>query len=132
MRKTEFASVVVDYSNKSMFEVVEGNTQDQLYASLHHIEGRENVKNEVVNMCDPFKNFIQSHFPNAKIMADKFHVLRLITFALIKKRYEITGIRVNAKARRLLLCSSHKLDQWVRKAIWEYLDRYPDLQELYR
>jgi transposase len=44
LRKTEFASVIVDYPNKRMFEVVEGKTQDQLYSSLHHIEGRENVK----------------------------------------------------------------------------------------
>jgi transposase len=132
IRKTEFASVIIDYPNKRMLEVVEGKTQDQLYSHLNHIEGRENVKNVIIDMCAPFKNFIRSHFPNAKIIADKFHVLRLITPALIKKRYEITGTKADAKARRLLLCSSHKLDHWERKAIWDYLDRYPELQELYR
>jgi transposase len=86
----------------------------------------------ILDLCDPFKNFIRSHFPNAKIIADKFHVLRLITPALIKRRYEITGTRADAKARRLLLCSSQKLDHWERVAIWQYLERYPELQELYR
>jgi transposase len=124
--------VIIDYPNKRMFEVVEGKTQDQMYSALHHIEGRENVKNAIIDMCDPFKNFIRSHFPNAKIIADKFHVLRLITPALIKKRYEIVGTKADAKARRLLLCSSKKLDHWERKAIWDYLEKYPDLQELYR
>lgn len=132
LRKTEFASVFIDYPNKRMFEVVEGKTQDELYSGLHHIPGRENVKNAVIDMCDPFKNFIRSHFPNAKIIADKFHVLRLITPALMKKRFEITGTRADAKARRLLLCSSHKLEHWERKTIWNYLDQYPDMQELYR
>jgi transposase len=56
----------------------------------------------------------------------------LITPALIKKRYEITGTRADAKARRLLLCSSHKLEHWERKAIWDYLNQHPELQELYR
>lgn len=131
-RKTEFASVIIDYPNKRMFEVVEGKTHDELHASLNHIPGPENVKNAIVDLCDPFKNFIRSQFPNAKIIADKFHVLRLITPALIKKRYEITGTRADAKARRLLLCSSYKLDHWERVAIWQYLENYPDLQELYR
>lgn len=130
--RTEFASVIIDYPNKRMFEVVDGKTQDQLYSGLHHIPGRENVKNAIVDLCDPFKNFIQSHFPNAKIIADKFHVLRLITPSLMKKRYEITGTRADAKARRLLLCSSLKLDHWERRAIWDYLEKYPELQELYR
>lgn len=132
LHKTEFASIVIDYPNKRIFEVVEGKTQDSLYSSLHHIEGRERVKNAIVDLCDPFKNFIRSHFPNAKIIADKFHVLRLITPALIKKRYEITGTKADAKARRLLLCNSQKLDHWERKAIWDYLQRYPELLELYR
>jgi transposase len=130
--RTEFASIFVDYPNKRVFELAQGKTSADLLGQLGHIEGRENVKNAIVDLCDPFKNFIQSHFPNAKIIADKFHVLRLITPAIMKKRYEITGTRADAKARRLLLCSSHKLDHWERKAIWDYLDRYPDLQELYR
>jgi transposase len=132
LRKTEFASVFIDYSNRRMFEVVEGKTQAELYSGLHAIPGRENVKNAIVDLCDPFKNFVRSHFPNARIIADKFHVLRLITPALIQKRYEITGTRADARARRLLLCSSQKLDHWERVAIWQYLEKYPELQELYR
>jgi transposase len=130
--KTQFASVLIDYPNKRMFEVVEGKTQAELALSLEHIPGRENVQNAIVDLCDPFKNFIRGHFPNARIIADKFHVLRLLTPALIKKRYEITGTRADARARRLLLCSSEKLDHWERRAIWEYLEKFPELQELYR
>lgn len=130
--RTEFASVFVDYPNNRVYELAQGKSSAELSQQLSHIPGRENVKNAIVDLCDPFKNFIASHFPNAKITADKFHVLRLITPALIKKRYEIAGTRADSRARRLLLCSSHKLDHWERKAIWDYLDQYPDLQELYR
>jgi transposase len=130
--RTEFASVVVDYPNKRIYELAQGKTTAELTGQLAHIEGRENVKNVILDLCDPFKNFAKGHFPNAKIIADKFHVLRLLSPALMRKRYEITGTRADAKARRLLLCSSHKLDHWERKAIWDYLGRYPELQELYR
>lgn len=130
--RTEFATMVVDYPNRRVFELAQGKTTHDLLDQLGHIPGRENVKNAVVDLCDPFKNFIRSHFPNAKIIADKFHVLRLITPALLKKRYEITATRADAQARRLLTCSSQKLDHWQRIAIWNYLEKYPALQELYR
>jgi transposase len=130
--RTEFASIFVDYPNKRVFELAQGKTTADLLGQLGHIEGRENVKNAIVDLCDPFKNFVTQHFPNSRIIADKFHVLRLLTPALMKKRYEITGTKADAKARRLLLCSSHKLDHWERRAIWDYLAKYPDLQELCR
>lgn len=129
--RTEFASVIVDYPNKRVFELAQGKTTADLLGQLAHIEGRENVKNVIVDLCDPFKNFARSHFPNARIIADKFHVLRLITPALLKKRYEITGTRADAKARRLLCMSAARLDYWERKAISDYLEKYPDMLELY-
>lgn len=130
--RTEFASILVDYPNKRVYELAQGKTTAELKAQLGHIEGRENVKNVILDLCDPFKNFARDHFPNAKIVADKFHVLRLITPALLRKRYEITGTRADSKARRLLTMSSHKLDHWERSALWQYLEKYPELQELYR
>lgn len=130
--RTEFATSLVDYSNKRVYELVQGKTTADLLGQVGHIGGRENVKNVILDLCDPFKNFARDHFPNAKIVADKFHVLRLITPALIRKRYEITGTRADANARRLLTMSSYKLDHWERRALWEYMEKYPDLHELYR
>lgn len=128
---TEFASIIVDYNNKRVMEVAEGKTSAALSMQLSAIEGRGNVKNVCLDLCDPFKNWAKEFFPNAKIVADKFHVLRLITPALLKKRYEITGTRADARARRLLTMSSHKLDYWDKRALLEYLEKYPELNELY-
>jgi transposase len=130
--RTTFASIIVDYPNKRVFELARGKTTAELTTQLSHVQGRENVKNVILDLCDPFKNFARQHFPNAKIVADKFHVLRLITPSLIKKRFEITGTRADSNARRLLTMSSHKLDHWERKSLWDYLENHPELQELYR
>lgn len=130
--RTEFATVVVDYPNKRVYELAQGKTGADLLGQWGHIEGRENVKNVILDLCDPFKNFARDHFPNAKLIADKFHVLRLITPALMRKRFEITGTRADARARRLLTMSSYKLDHWERKALWQYLEKYPELHELYQ
>lgn len=60
-------------------ELVEGRTGAELEAALSSIPGRENVRTVAIDMCDPFKSFVKNFFPNATIVADKFHVLRLLT-----------------------------------------------------
>jgi transposase len=128
---TEFASLVVDYKNKRVLEVAEGKTQAALEEQLQHIPGRENVNWVTLDLCDPFKNFAKGFFPNANLVADKFHVIRLLTPAILKKRHEITGTRADLRARKLLLMSAKKLGYFERLTIERYLDQYPELKELY-
>lgn len=129
--RTEFASMIVDYTNRRVREVVYGKTTDALVLSLRHIGGRQNVENVVLDLCDPFKNFAREFFPNARIIADKFHVLRLLSPALLRRRKEITGTRADLRAKKLLLMSSKKLDYKSRWHLKEFLWRYPELHELY-
>ena len=126
-----FATLVVDHINKRPFELVEGKRVDDLKVDLHHIKGRENVKYVTTDLADPYKKFAKEFFPNAKVVADKFHVLRLLTPHLLRVRKEITGTRADAHARRLLTMSSKKLDFTKRRAIWKYLEKFPHLKELY-
>jgi transposase len=129
---TEFASLIVNHSNKRVIDVCEGKTQAGLEEQLKHILGRENVRFVTMDMCDPFKNFARSFFPNAEIVADKFHVLRLLTPTLLKKRYEIVGTRADLRAKKLLLMSSWKLGFFERLTLERYLEHYPELKELYQ
>ena len=128
---TDFVSMIVDHSNKRVMEVVDGKTTAALHDHLKKIPGRENVKVVTIDMCDPFKNFINESFPNAEIVADKFHVLRLLTPALLRHRKNIAGNRANMKAKKLLLMSSKNLDYFSRRTIWDFLENYPDMKELY-
>jgi transposase len=70
-------------------------------------------------------------FPRAKMIADKFHVLRLLSPALLRKRKEITGTRADLRAKRLLLVSSRELRYPERVALEQFLRRYPTMHELW-
>ena len=129
---TEFATVIVDYPNKRVMELVEGKTGAALSDQLSHIKGRENVKNVIVDLCDPFKQFTKEYFPNAKLVADKFHVLRLLTPAINRRRKEITGDKRTNPIRKLLLRSAYKLDHFQRYAVSKWLEEYPELREIYQ
>lgn len=130
---TEFASIIVNYDRKKVFELVEGKTSGSLLDSLQNIPGRENVQNVVLDMCDSFKSFSMSFFPNANLVADKFHVLRLITPHLNKKRKELVGDRRKNPIGRLLLKNSKDLDHWSRQIVWTWLEQpgHEEMKELY-
>lgn len=129
--QTEFVTMIVDYPNRRVRELVYGKTGAALSQDLASIPGRENVKNVVLDLCDPFKNFAREYFPNAKIIADKFHVLRLLSPALLRRRKEISGTRADLRAKKLLLMSIKRLDYSKRFALREFLKEHPELHELY-
>ena len=128
---TEFATIIVDYKNKRPFELVKGKTGVDLNSALIHIEGRHNVSNVVVDMCDAFKAFAKEFFPNAKIIADKFHVLRLLTPAINRRRKEVAGDRRKNPIGRLLLKNGYELDYFKKQIISLWLKDYPELKEIY-
>ncbi len=127
----EFATIIVDYDNKRVREIVLGKSGPELTRALLPIEGRENVKNVVLDLCDPYKKFAKEFFPNAKLTADKFHVLRLLNPAINRRRKEITGDKRSHPIRKLLLRSGKRLEYFERKALYQWLESYPELREAY-
>jgi transposase len=130
-RRTQFVTTIVNHNKGRMLGAVIGKTQAELELATAHIPGRENVHWATIDMCDPYRNYIRNFFPNAKVVADKFHVLRLLTPALIRKRKEITGTKADLRAKKLMLMSAHKLRYGERVALEQFLKRYPDMHELY-
>ena len=131
-KRTQFVSVIVNHNKGKIFETVLGKTQVELELATGHILGKENVQWVTMDMCDPYRNWVHAQFPNAKIVADKFHILRLLTPSLLKKRKEITGTRADARAKKLLLMSSKNLGYFERLALQQFLKKHPELEELYQ
>lgn len=127
----EFATLIVDYPNKKIFDLGEGKTADGLKHAFAHVPGRERVQNVVLDMCDPFKKFAKEMFPQARLIADHFHVIRLLNPVINKARTEITGDRRTNPVRKLLLMNGQRLDYFERRALQTWLDEHPKLNELY-
>ena len=128
---TEFATMVVDHTHKRTFEVVSGRSGPELEAALMYIKGRENVRWVTMDLSTTYRSFTRSFFPRAEIVADKFHVVRLLNGAINRRRKEITGDQRTNPIRRLLLCSSRRLDFFQRSAIHRWLSEHPELREIY-
>ena len=113
----EFATVVVDYNNKRGRELAHGRSIFELERQLSHIPGRENVKQVVLDLSDTYKSFAKQFFQNSKLIADKFHVLRLLNPAINRYRKEITGDKRANVIRKLLLRSGINLEYFERKVM---------------
>ena len=127
----EFATIIVDYNNKRVRELLPGRVSGQLQAGLRYIPGRENVKNVVMDLSTTYRSFAKDFFPQAKIIADKFHVLRLLNMPLNKYRKELTGHKKGMRLRKLLLMNSKRMDYWVKREFEQWLLNHPKLREIY-
>lgn len=130
-RSERFVTMIVDHDNKRLREVVAGKTAASLEYALSSIPGRESVELVSLDMSDSYKSFVKSFFPNAKMVADKFHVLRLLNGAINRRRKDITGDVRSNPVRRLLLRNRRNLNHFERLALDRWLASHPELYEIY-
>jgi transposase len=129
--KRQFVTMVVDQTGGRLLEVAEGRMGSEVEAAVSHIARPENVRWVSIDLSDPYKRFVSDYFPNASIVADKFHVLRLPSAALMKYRKQAERGKSTAYLRNLLLKPGYQvLDYW-RPRLHEWLKQHPVLEEVY-
>lgn len=77
-KRHKFAVTLADLRHHRVYEVFEGKTSKVLEANLRRLKGRSKVRVVCMDLCSPFRSLIMRLFPNAKIVADRFHVIRLV------------------------------------------------------
>jgi transposase len=107
----KFATVVSDVDRGCLLEVVDSHQSEEIIAVLKQqpLEVREQVKEVSVDMWGGFKRVITEVFPNAVIVIDRFHVMKLVNQSLNKIRL-LLGLR-GLKNRSLLLKNGKDLSQ---------------------
>ena len=78
-KKVDFVTVFIDYDKKRMRDVVLGKSLgDLLDSTIQNIEERDKVRNIILDLSPTFRSFANEFFPNARLIADKFHVVKLM------------------------------------------------------
>jgi transposase len=91
-KKQRFATTFCDLKNHKVFDVVEGKSHEALEAFLKGLQGKEKVRIVCIDLSSSYRSLIEKHFPNAKIVADRFHVIRLIVAPEIKHQRAILNL----------------------------------------
>ncbi len=127
----EFATVFCDLKKRRLFEMCKGKDTNSLMAVMDQYPGRENVEIVVIDLSNGYRSIVRKMFPNAKIIADKFHALRLLSPAMMKLRKQINGNKLELKQRRLLLRNREDLKYFEKLELDKFLEKHPELEELY-
>lgn len=83
-RKDGYATTFADLRNHKVFDVVLGRSEESLKAYLLRLKGRDNVRVVVMDLSETYRSIIKKYFPNARIVADRFHVVRLLNQHFLK------------------------------------------------
>ena len=78
----KFQVVITDLKTHKVIDVVSARTEEALYLFFKNISNAKDVKLVTMDLSLFFKKIIQDTFPNAKIIADTFHFVRLMHWAL--------------------------------------------------
>lgn len=132
---------LMDGIKKKPIDIIECRYKSHLFSYFNKfsLNERKNVKYIVIDLWRPYKDLATVYFPNATIIADRFHYARYATEAVDKIRKRIqkklpTKERKYFKhSRKLLLSRYDNLNEKQRKELEYMLINYSeDLRIAYR
>lgn len=132
-RRKGYATTFCDLKGHKIFDVVLGRSQAALETYLEKLPGRYRVRIVCMDLSSVYRAIARKYFPNAKIVADRFHVIRLINHHFMACWREIDP--AGSKQRgliSLLRRHRHHLRPEQRQRLETYLEEYPVLKIIYR
>lgn len=79
-KKQGYATTLTDLRNGKVFDVTLGRSEVSLARYLSGLKDRHRVKIVVMDLSETYRSIIKKYFPNARIVTDRFHVVRLINY----------------------------------------------------
>ena len=113
----KFQCILVDGKKKCILDILPDRTQSHLCSYFRDVPKaqRNRVEFFISDMWEPYRDIAKTFFPNATLIADKYHFIRQVTWAIenVRKRLQRTmsvSLRKYYKhSRRLILGRYDKL-----------------------
>jgi transposase len=131
-RKRGYVTTICNLRNHKVYDITLGRSEKALEAYFAALKGKDKVQVVVMDLSKTYRNIIEKHFPNAKVVSDRFHVIRLVNHHFLKVWQDIDP--AGRKNRGLLsLMRRHRwnltIDQ--RDNLYRYLNNFPGLKAIY-
>ena len=133
-----YRCVITDVENKSVIDILRKRNKDTVISYLSKLQDIDNIELVAMDMWNPYKSAVNSVIPHAKIVIDKFHVVKLANEALEKIR-KANRQNVSTKERRQLMRDRYVLlsrrkdlnnfDDQIKLQVWT--DKFPLLGQAY-
>lgn len=131
-KRKGYATTLCDLKNPKVYDVVLGRSEASLEGYFRRLRGKEKVRVVCIDLASNYRALIRKHFPNAKIVADRFHVIRIVNQHFLAAWRQIDP--VSSKNRGLLsLMRRHEenLSPEQKVRLRQYLQEHPELEAIY-
>ncbi len=131
-QKQGFATTLCDLKKHKIFDIVKGRSEGELADYLGNLKGKERVKVVCMDLSSTYRSIVKKHFPNAMIVADRFHVVRLMQHQCMKSYKELSDdIKSNRGILAALRTKPERLTE-KRKALRDsFFKENPIIESLY-
>ena len=94
--------VIANIQNNTIVELLPNRNKDTVVRFLHHLEGKDRIQYVAMDMWQPYRDACRAVIPDAQIVIDKFHVVRMANDAMERVRKGLRA-RLSLKERRGLM-----------------------------
>ena len=131
-RRHGYATTFCDLKNHKVHDVVLGRSQASLESYLARLEGKHLVQVVCMDLAVGYRALVRKHFPQARIVADRFHVIRTVNqhFQACWKDLDPVGAK-NRGLVSLMRRHRHRLTVEQQQRLAAYLKERPALEAIY-
>jgi transposase len=140
-RRKGYATTFCNLEKHNIYDVVLGRSEASLAAYLHALKGKDRVRVVCMDLSSTYRAIVRRHFPKARIVADRFHVIRLLNlhFLACWKELDAAGARnrgllslMRRHRRNLSPAQQSRLGIYFRaspavEAVWRFKERLTSL-----
>jgi transposase len=132
-KKKGYATTIADLTKHRVYDVVLGRSEASLEDYLTKLPGKDRVQVVVMDLSSTYRSIVKKYFPKAKIVADRFHVVRLIGFQFLKawKQFDPAG-RGNRGLLSLMRRHEDNLKPEQKIKLEKYFEQFPVLRILWK
>jgi transposase len=127
-----FATTFCDLKRHRVFDISPGRSEAELSSYLETLRGKEKVRVICIDLSNTYRSMIRRWFPNAVIVADRFHAVRLAGLHLMRiARQLCPQLGWNRSWLGILRMRSDRLDPEQRQRLARLFGQYPQLKPVY-
>ena len=129
--------ILTNVEHRTVYDMVDNRKQDNVIKRLEAIPDRFIIEVVTMDMWAPYRRAVNQCMPNAEVVIDKFHVVRMANVSLenVRKKVRLNASSAERKAlmhdRKILLKRNHDLDERGDLLLQVWLDKFPDLRIAY-
>ena len=132
-KQSGYATTFCDLKKHRVFDVVKGKSQQDLKAYLASLPGKERVRVICIDLSSTYRRIIKQYFPNAKIVSDRFHVIRLVGHHFLKTCHSIDPqVKYKRSILKILRMRQDRLSNKQIRQRDQYFKQHPAIEAIYQ